>query len=321
MSERAGWDAVLDADWGDAWDALPDAPEWEPRAKTAQVTLRLPGSVLARIKQVAARRSLPYHALARSWIANGLRESAPPTDIAASDEPQTEQLNIKLDQVLLDALKARAHEQRYPYHRLARECIESALVQEEANLGIDQAAAKRPPLMELMVLLLHSSNARGEDVVRGITRLQKLLFVVEQKLSSTTDFYAYNFGPFDEEVNKTAETLRLAGFVQGGHAAGTEPLSFATMMAVVAGKAGPGVSTDQEPPKDFLLTEMGHERAERLRKSSLAYERLASYVAAVRREYDDDDLVDRVYAEFPQYTEKSLIRDKVARRAARRARR
>lgn len=311
-------DALIERDWGDVWDSLSDAPEWEPRAKTAQITLRVPGSVLARIKQVAAKRALPYHALARSWIADGVRESGLPGGVTPTNEPLAEQINIKLDHELLDALKARAHEQRYPYHRLAREWIEAALVQEEGDLGLDQAAAKRPSLMDLMVLLLHSSNARGEDVVRGITRLQKLLFVIEQKLSPSTDFYAYNFGPFDEEVNKTAEALRLAGFVQGGHAASAEPLSFAMMMSVVSEKAGPGTPVDKEPRKDFVLTDIGHERAERLRKSSSAYQRLATYVAAIRQEYDNDDLVERVYAEYPQYAENSLIREQVARRAARR---
>lgn len=315
MSERSSWDAILERDWADAWDSLPDAPSWESRAKTAQITLRLPGPLLERVKQVAAQRSLPYHALARSWIANGLRQSESPRAIAAPHEPLTEQLNIKLDQALLDDLKARAHERRYPYHRLAREWIESAITQEEADLGIVQAAAERPSLMELMVLLLHSPNDQGQDVVLGITRLQKLLFVVEQHLSPRTNFYAYKFGPFDEEVNKTAEALRLAGFVQGGHPASSEPLSFAAMMAVVAERAGPGVPADYEPRRDFTLTQVGHERAERLRKSSLAYERLAAYVAAIRREYDKDDLVERVYAES------SVIGDKVARRAARRRKR
>jgi len=321
MKKSASWDSLLERDWGDTWDSLPDAPGWDARAKTAQITLRLPRTVLSRIKRVAARRSLPYHALARSWIAKGLREPELRSTIPESDEPLTEQLNIKLDHVLLDDLKARAHEQRYPYHRLAREWIETALVQEEGDLGLDQAAAQRPSLMELMVLLLHSSNARGEDVVRGITRLQKLLFVVEQKLLPSTDFYAYNFGPFDEEVNKTAEALRLAGFVRGGHPASAEPLSFAAMIAVVVEKAGPGVPLDHEPRKDFALTEVGHERAERLRKSGLAYERLAAYVAAIRQEYDKDDLVERIYAEYPQYAENSLIREKVARRAKRRGKR
>jgi hypothetical protein len=94
------------------------------------------------------------------------------------------------------------------------------------------------------------------------------------------------------------------------------------MMAVVADKAGPGGSgEDHRPREDFALTDVGRERAERLRKSNRAYERLAEYVGSIRREYDKDDLVERVYAEYPQFAETSLIRAKVARRAAARAKR
>jgi predicted DNA binding CopG/RHH family protein len=288
---------------------------------TAQITLRLPSTTLIRIKQVGARRALPYHALTRSWIANGVRGSELPRSVSPSTEPLSEQLNIKLDHVLLDELKARADSERYPYHRLAREWIETGLEQEERELGLDQATAKGPSLMELMVLLLDSSNSRGQEVVRGITRLQKLLFVVEQKLSQHSEFYAFNYGPFDERVNKAADVLRLAGFVGGNQAPTSEPLSFGTMMAVVSEKAGPGGKDARGPREDFALTEVGRERAERLRKSSRAYQRLAEYVSSIRREYDKDDLVERVYAEYPEFAEKSLIRAKVARRAASRAKR
>ncbi len=314
MSDRR-WDELLNRDWAVDWDSLPDAPDWEPRAKTAQITLRLPPSLLDRVKRVASRLSLPYHALARSWIVNGLRQSEAPQPIDAIEEPQAEQLNIKLDQDLLDELKARAHEWRCPYHRLARQWIESSLLQEERNLGLDQASAKRPPLVDLMVLLLHSTNARGEDAVRGITRLQKLLFVIEQKLSTESGFYAFNFGPFNEEVNKTAEALRLAGFMEGGPTLTSTAPTFAEMMTVVAGKAGPSA---REPVEHYALSSQGHNRAQRLVLSNEAYQQLAKYVASVRREYDKADLVERVYAEYPKFTERSLIRDQVARRARRR---
>jgi hypothetical protein len=39
MSDRARWDVLVERDWGDAWDSLTEAPEWMPRAKTAQITL------------------------------------------------------------------------------------------------------------------------------------------------------------------------------------------------------------------------------------------------------------------------------------------
>lgn len=142
MTDRKRWDALLERDWGDDWETLPDAPELVPRAKTAQITLRMPASVVARLKQVAVRRALPYHALARSWIAAGFNVSAPGT-VMFSNEPLTEQLNIKLDHELLAELKARAHEQRYPYHRLAREWIESSLAHEEGDLGLSASARQR----------------------------------------------------------------------------------------------------------------------------------------------------------------------------------
>ena len=35
---------------------------------------------------------------------------------------------------------------------------------------------------DLMVLLLHAPGNRGQEAIRGMTRLQKLLFVIEQKV-------------------------------------------------------------------------------------------------------------------------------------------
>jgi predicted DNA binding CopG/RHH family protein len=115
------WDALLNHDWSDAWESLPEAPDFVPRGKAAQITLRLPATLLARVKRVASARTLPYHSLVRSWIVEGLRSSVVPLVEEPDIEAQTTQLNIKLDQAILDALKSRAHELHPPYHRLARE--------------------------------------------------------------------------------------------------------------------------------------------------------------------------------------------------------
>ena len=72
MSQES-WESLLDHDWSAEWESLPEAPALVPRRKTAQVTLRLPASLLGRVKQVAAARSLPYHAMVRSWITSELR--------------------------------------------------------------------------------------------------------------------------------------------------------------------------------------------------------------------------------------------------------
>ncbi len=313
---RESWESLLDHDWSAEWESLPEAPALVPRRKTAQVTLRLPASLLGRVKQVAAARSLPYHAMVRSWITSELRNPMATRSSANVDEPLTEQLNVKFDPDILDELKARANELRRPYHGLAREWVEASLVIEEERLGIEPSRLQLPAIKDLMVLLLHAPSRSGEDAVRGVTRLQKLLFVLEQKLASqSTRFYAYNFGPFSEEVNDAADALQLAGFLRGGHTATVGPPSFAEMVSTVVERSGP---RDQPEAKVYALNEQGHEAAEHLRQSGAAYEQLYQYVRAIRTEWDTSELVERVYEEFPKYAEKSLIRDKVDRHRARR---
>lgn len=312
-------DALLDRDWGDVWESLPEAPPLVPRPKTAQITLRISASLLARTRAVAVAKSLPYHALARAWIVDGLRTSATSINSAVADEPQAEQLNIKIDSDALDDLKQRANELRHPYHRLAREWIEAALTKEEQSLGIDPTPAGRPAMKDLMVLLLHSPDRHGDDAIRGMTRLQKLLFVIEQKLAADSSrFYAYNYGPFNEEVNDAAEALKLQGFVEGSNPVTAHRPTFAEMMASAMTRAGP--SDDPALVEEFVLNDRGHVAAERLRRSNRAYEQLFGYIGQLRQEWDTPDLVERVYETWPKMADRSLIKERVAGRANRRRR-
>ena len=67
-----------------------------------------------------------------------------------------------------------------------------------------------------MVLLLHATNARGEDAVRGVTRLQKLLFVIEQTIGSEqSGFYAHSYGPFNEGVKTPPRPCDWPAFSRG----------------------------------------------------------------------------------------------------------
>jgi predicted DNA binding CopG/RHH family protein len=305
---RDRWDELLDRDWSATWEGLPEAPALAARPKSAQITLRVGPSLLGRLKRVAAARSLPYHALARAWILDGLREPPGPEGGVSIEEPQTEQLNVKLDQDVLDELKAHADRLRLPYHRLARDWIDTALRREEERLGLDPAPARQPPIRDLIVLLLHAPNKRGQESVRGITRLQKLLFVIEQKLAAESRFYAFKYGPFNEQVNDAAQALKLAGFLRGAMAVTAKPPSFAEMMATVVERSGP---RDESSVEEFALNEHGHEAAERLRQSGRAYDQLYAYIRELREEWDTPDLLRRVYQTWPKYAERSLIRDEV----------
>ena len=314
-------DSLLDTDWADVWESLPDAPSLVSRPKTSQVTLRVPERLIARLKAVAAAKSLPYHSLARAWITESLRSPTAPAPQSVGEEPQSVQLNLKLDQELLDALKRRASELRRPYHGLAREYLEVAVEREEGALGIvRRATASVPAMSDLMVLLLHATGSRGQEAIRGMTRLQKLLFVIEQKVGPGPHFYAYDYGPFDAAVHDAANGLRLAGFLRGSPAMKATAPSFADMIATAEQRSGPR-ETDQ--PEVFVLSDRGHEAAERLRRSNRAYEALFATIAEIRRDWDTpqlQELVDRVYTTWPTYAAKSLIRDEVAERAGRRQR-
>jgi hypothetical protein len=309
---------LIDKDWGDIWESLPDAPPLVPRPKTTQVTLRVPRSSIARLKAVAQTKSLPYHALARAWIVDGLRSSDAPASPLSSEEPQAAQLNLKVDQELLDDLKRKASELRRPYHALGRQYIDAALEREETELGISTSSRPLPSMRDLIVLLLHAPGSRGAEAIHGMTRLQKLLFVVEQKLTPGQHFYAYNYGPFDDAIHDAANALRLAGFLSGATPLSAAPPTFDEMMRTAAERSGPRRSSG---PDVFALSPNGHAAAERLRRSNRAYEALFARVAEIRKEWDTpnlEDLVDRVYEEWPQYAEKSLIKHQVAERTSRR---
>ena len=151
--------------------------------------------------------------------------------------------------------------------------------------------------------------------------MQKLLFVIEQKLASKTDFYAFNFGPFNEEVNDAARALEVAGFVRTSEPMASGPPSFQEMMAAVLSRASP---QDGAKVLEFALNERGHEAAEMLKNSSPAYEQLFKVIESVRKDWDAtdlNDLVDRVYETWPKYAEKSLIREEVSSHSKRRRKR
>jgi uncharacterized protein YwgA len=318
VTESTKHDALLAEDWGESWDELPDAPPLVyARPKTAQITLRVPKQMISTLKTVAAAKSLPYHGLARSWILEGLRSGEVPSVAAQLDDAEaprsSEQLNLKVEPEMLDELKQFSHDTRRPYHQLARQWVEAGIAREDAV----PSTRPRLSLKEMMILLLDGDRP-GRDAIHGMTRLQKLLFVIQQELDrESSTFYAHNYGPFDERVIDSAEALRVNGFLTSGKAgsASLSPPSFEHMMATVTQRAAPPQGGEAEV---FALSETGRTTAERLRRSSDAYDALHERVQKLRRKWDTPDLVERVYEAFPELTDRSLIKAEVDKRRARR---
>lgn len=321
MRDKDRFDELLNRDWGDAWENLPPAPPLVlAQPKSAQVTLRVPSGLVTALRDIAHRKALPYHALARSWIAEGLNARRVPAgsdEAAALGTPGDVQLNIKLPPELLDELKRFSNETRRPYHRLARLWLDDGL-RRELEETVHAPQSSRVSLKELMILLLDTQNPKtGEATVRGITRLQKLLFVLEQRLGNDPSrFYAYTYGPFDEQVNDAADALQTKGLLEGSSHITEEPPSVEEMMASVLRRRG-----QRDEPQVFALTKEGRAAAERLRRSNAAYAQLFERIRTLREEWDRPDLIERVYEAFPEYTTQSAIKNQVARRVAARRRR
>jgi len=72
--ERAFWEANDSSEYVD-WDKaqVTSLPNLKPSTKT--ISLRLPESLLNRIKIEANKRDVPYQSLIKAWLADDVKES------------------------------------------------------------------------------------------------------------------------------------------------------------------------------------------------------------------------------------------------------
>jgi uncharacterized protein YwgA len=135
-------------------------------------------------------------------------------------------------------------------------------------------------------------DSKGEQNLIGRTRLQKLLFLIQQRLDEQGqslnrdyDFIAYDYGPFSQEIYEDVETLIERGLVSED-----------------ATKLDDGVIQ-----YSYELTEKGRERL------SDATDKMGDRMEVVEETksefYDEElqDLIDYVYAEYPEYAENSVL--------------
>jgi len=316
---------LLNRNWSAEWERLPAVKLPGSRAAEAgQITIRLAASALAALKSLAKRKTLPYHALARSWIVGSLsRETLPSVDVDLTDVglAADAQLNIKIDSEVLLALKRFAHGRHVPYHRLARLWIYEGLRSEQAWARRAETVRKIT-MADLMLLLLHARGPKGsqDESIKGITRLVKLLFVASQRLGGGPRdlFYAYSYGPFTDAVFDAKGALAAEGLLAGESEAVDLP-SFEQMKAAALRK---GKSQGSVPL--FQLSAKGRRVAEGLTREDPRLQDIMAVIESVKRIYgvlSDDRLLERVYEEYPAFAEKSIIRQEVRERAKARSRR
>jgi uncharacterized protein YwgA len=149
------------------------------------------------------------------------------------------------------------------------------------------------PRATYLLLLLYADNSVE---VKGRTRLEKLAFLVQKRvlesLKLSVSEEAYNFrpfyyGPFTEEVFDDVEALQMFGLVS--------------------------ISGEGQEFQTYTLTAKGRAAVERLITSERIPPRLLQGVETVKKTYGRlplDDLIRRVYQDYPDYTDLSVVKDR-----------
>ena len=186
-----------------------------------------------------------------------------------------------------------------------------------------------------LILLMIGAGAEGKTTsgIGGITRLQKLLYLLEKEEALTPkedgfEFAAYNYGPYSARLYDDLECLENLGLIQcevaadatEAEAAEVDLLDFDELMGDGAESTGDGFADGMGGPdaleeRRFIITREGAERITALMESG-DYEPVINGIRRVKRKFGNyslSDLLHYVYKKFPDMTVESEIKEKVLR--------
>jgi uncharacterized protein YwgA len=179
---------------------------------------------------------------------------------------------------------------------------------------------------QLLMLLLASEGFRGQhgEPIQGTTRLQKLLFLLEQEaklhpsLGKGFNFTPWKFGPVSKELYDDLEKLENLGLLQSAPVAmssSTEcdefDLSFDDLMGEEESQ-----SRDNLEEKQYSLTTVGLQWVQK-HVDPVSNKAALDTVRRIKTKYGAlslQDLLHYVYTKYPEMTSASEIKDKVLRR-------
>ena len=170
---------------------------------------------------------------------------------------------------------------------------------QKAVEGIDTA--------DLVLLILGAGE--GRSGFRGITRLEKILFLLSKEVPhpenvAVPEFEGYKFGPFSKDVYDSLEFLRSINLVNADDSPSTDD-------ALELSEVDPGIARFYEP-RTFRLTRDGRIVWDRLLgKLPSSFRDALLHLVTRYGGLSLPELIRYVYAQYPEYTSKSLIRGKV----------
>jgi hypothetical protein len=166
---------------------------------------------------------------------------------------------------------------------------------------------------DVVVLLLGAPGGPAEQgALEGVTRLEKLIFLLEREtparswLTEVADFRSDRFGPFSAEIYKAVDSLWAYGLLQDSARFAEDTEDRWESVNVV------GKDVDAYTTRTFQLTERGKKYY-----AALVSE-LPGDAEEILRSFKDRfarlplrQLVRYVYERYPEYTDKSEIREQI----------
>lgn len=139
-------------------------------------------------------------------------------------------------------------------------------------------------------------NACGGDNIEGRTRLQKLVFLMEQELddeigrliqSPDYNFVPYDYGPFSKQLYNDLDSLEEAGLI----------------------KVDEEDMVDGKVKYTYHLTDRGESWVRDQFDSNTGIQEIGLLADRLKSKYNDvllSELIEEVYSEYPEYAENSV---------------
>ena len=163
---------------------------------------------------------------------------------------------------------------------------------------------------DLILLLLRAAGGMPgtEGEIRGITRLEKLLFLATQEegidkvVEDPFEFKPYHYGPYSKEIYEAVELLEELGLLIDDRYLDDDKLDEAEELALA-------VADEEGVERRFMLTQDGEKVADLL---ATRRPEVLDKLSDVKRRYGSlglRRLIRYVYSKYPQYAEQSIIRE------------
>lgn len=171
---------------------------------------------------------------------------------------------------------------------------------------------------EDVILLLLDANERlfGNKYLNGITRLEKLVFLLEREttfdMAGFFDFKAYNFGPFSKEVYEGIDFLENMDLLESNDRPYTSFYSTSgeAKLDQLISDSADDFSDSEVTEKLFSLTESGKMVAQKLRElKEKTHPSDLEQLESILKKYGKlslHQIIKYVYSQYPEMAEESI---------------